>query len=78
MQRLERSSQETIVQPSGRVLVPPQGMHRAISLSSSAELKLPTNGRRNTLDEVSFISERSQFGNLENQRSLSGDHLRPD
>jgi len=52
-------------------------MYRAISLSSSAELKLPTNGR-NTLDEVSFISERSQFGNLENQRSLSGDHLRPE
>ena len=78
MQRQERSSQETIVQPSGRVLVPPRGIHRAISLRSSAELKLPTNGRRNTLDKVSFISERSQFGNPENQRSLSRDHLKPD
>ena len=32
-------------QPWDRVLVPPQGMHVTISLSSSAELKPPTNVR---------------------------------
>ena len=37
MQRQGRRSQETIVQPWGRVLVPPQGIH-IMSLSSSAEL----------------------------------------
>ena len=34
MQRQGRGSQETIVQPWGRVLVPPQGIHITISLSS--------------------------------------------
>ena len=34
------------MQPQGRVLVLPQGIHITVSLSSSAELKLPTNGRR--------------------------------
>ena len=45
MQRQGRSSQETIVQPWGSVLVPPQGKHIRISLSSSTELKPPTYGR---------------------------------
>ena len=44
MQRQGRSSQETIVQPWGRVLVPPQGIHIAISLSS-LRTKPSTNGR---------------------------------
>ena len=44
MQRSERGSQETIVKPWGRVLVPPQEIY-TISLSLSAELKPPTNGR---------------------------------
>ena len=35
MQRQGKSSQETIVQPWVRVLVPPQGIHITISLSSS-------------------------------------------
>ena len=38
-------SHETTVQPWGRVLVPPQEIHRTVSLSLSAELKSPTNGR---------------------------------
>ena len=38
IQRQGRSSQKTIVQPWGRVLVPPQGIHITISLGSSAEL----------------------------------------
>ena len=40
-----RGNQETIVQPWGRVLAPPQGLHITISLSSSTELKPPTSGR---------------------------------
>ena len=43
MQRQGRSSQETIVQPLGRVLVPFQGMYITISLSFYAKLKPPTN-----------------------------------
>ena len=54
MQRQERNSQETTVQPWGRVLVPPQGIH-TISLSSSAELKPPPNGRCN------FLMKHSSF-----------------
>ena len=45
MQRQGRGSQETIVQPWGRVLVQPQGINITISLSSSTELKPPTSGR---------------------------------
>ena len=78
MQRQGRSSQETIVQSRGRVLVPPQGIH-ITSLSSSEELKPPTNGSCYLLDEEFFIPERrSQFDNLDNNRSSSGDCLRPD
>ena len=33
MQRIERSSQDKIVQPWGKVLVPPQVVHRTVSLS---------------------------------------------
>ena len=43
MQRQGRGSQETAVQPGDRILV--QSKHRTGSLGSSAELKLPTNGR---------------------------------
>ena len=38
MQRKRNSSQETIVQPWGRGLVPPKKIHITISLSYSAEL----------------------------------------
>ena len=45
MQRKGGSSQETVVQPWGRVLVPPQGIiHNRIS-ELFTELKTPTNGR---------------------------------
>ena len=37
MRRQGKSSQETILQPWDRVLVPCQGVHRTVSLSSSAE-----------------------------------------
>lgn len=37
--------QETTVQPWGRILPPPQGRRRTMSLSSSAEQKPPRNGR---------------------------------
>ena len=54
MQRSGRSSQETVAQPWGRVLVPPQGIHTTIPLSSSAELKLTTheNNRRGSTEPV--------------------------
>ena len=41
MQRQRRRSQETIVQPWGRVLVLPEGRYITISLSSSAGTKAP-------------------------------------
>ena len=37
--------QETIAEPWGRILVPPQGIYITISLRSSTERKPPTNGR---------------------------------
>ena len=37
MQRQGRNSLETIVPPWGRVLVPPQGLHIAVSLSCFAD-----------------------------------------
>ena len=42
MWRQGRNSQETIVQPWGRVLVPPQGRYITISLSCFAETETPT------------------------------------
>ena len=42
MQQQGRSSQETIVQSWGRILVPPQGIYITISLNSSAGTKAPT------------------------------------
>ena len=36
-QKQGRNSQETIVQPWGKILVPPQGICTTISLSSSEE-----------------------------------------
>ena len=42
MQKEGQSSQETIMQPRGRVLVPPQGIYITVSLSSSAGTKAPT------------------------------------
>ena len=46
MQKPQRSSLETIVQPWSSVLIPPQIIYITISLSSSAELKPPTNGNQ--------------------------------
>ena len=42
MQKQRRSNQETIVQPWGRILVPPEGIHITIPLSSSVGTKAPT------------------------------------
>ena len=42
MQRQGRNGPETIVQPWGRVLVPPQGIHRTVSLSCFANTESPT------------------------------------
>ena len=42
MQKQRRSSQETTVQPWGRVLVPLQGIYITIPLSSSAGTKAST------------------------------------
>ena len=58
--RQGRSSQEARVQPRGRVLVLPQGIHRTVSLSSSAELKPKTNGRC----QRSSFQRRSENDNL--------------
>ena len=41
LQRQERSRRETIVQPWGRVLVPPQGTHITVSSELFIELKPP-------------------------------------
>ena len=38
----EDESKETLVQPWDRVLVPPQGIHRTLSLSFYAETETPT------------------------------------
>ena len=43
MQRQGKNSQEIIVEPQGGALVPLQGICITVSLSSSAELKPPTN-----------------------------------
>ena len=42
METREEQSKETIVQPWGRVLVPPQGIRRTISLSCFADSETPT------------------------------------
>ena len=55
MQKQGRNSQETIVQPWGRVLVPPQGTHITISLSSSAELK------PHQMEDVNCLMKHSSF-----------------
>lgn len=52
MQTPGRSHLETIVQPGGRVLVPPQGIYLTLSSNSSAELKPSTN---EDADEAFFI-----------------------
>ena len=55
MQKQGRSSQETIVQPWVRVLVPPQGIYITITLNSSAGNKTPTQ-----VEDVNFrLSTRS-------------------
>lgn len=64
MQRQGRSSQETIGQPGGRVLVPPQPLKGYTeqylwAFIWGAELKLPTSGRC-LCDEAVFIPEESQ------------------
>ena len=42
MQKHRKDSQQTIVQPWARVLVPPQGIYITIPLSSSARTKAST------------------------------------
>ena len=59
------------VQPWGRVLVPPQGKHIAISWSSSAELIPPPNEDVNYLMKHSSFQRRSQF----NTHHLTPDDL---
>ena len=49
MQRQGRSSQDKIVQPWGRVLVPPQGIHVTISLSCFADTETPTRWEKLTV-----------------------------
>ena len=49
---------ETVVQPSGRALVPPQGIYITISLSSSAELKPPQQ-----MEDVNYLMKHSPFWN---------------
>ena len=46
MQKQERSSQETVVQPWGRVLVPPQGIYITIPLSCLADTETPTRWKK--------------------------------
>ena len=58
MQRPGRRSQETRVQPWGRVLVPLQGICITISLSPSAELKPSRNGRCSLLNGGFFTLGR--------------------
>ena len=49
MQRQGRRSQETIVQPWGRVLVPPQELYITISLSCLADTEVPQVGEVNCM-----------------------------
>ena len=70
MQRSRRSSQETIVQPWGRVLVPPQGIYITISLSSSTELKPTIDGRCHLLDETFIIPESSWCDSLKDYQNM--------
>ena len=42
MWRQGRNSQETIVQPWGKVMIPPQGIHITIPLSCFADTETPT------------------------------------
>ena len=49
MQRQGRNSQETIVQPWGRVLVPPQGIHITTSLSCFADTETPSRWEKLTV-----------------------------
>ena len=58
-----RSSKETIRQPWGRVVVSPQGLHRA-------KLKLQQREDVGCLKKQSSFQRRSQFDNLEKQRSI--------
>ena len=55
MQRQRRSSLEIIVQPWDRTLVPSQGMHITISLSSSAEIK------PHQMEDVNHLMKPSSF-----------------
>ena len=55
MQRQRRSSLEIIVQPWDRTLVPSQGMHITISLSSSAEIK------PHQMEDVNHLMKYSSF-----------------
>ena len=49
METREEQSRETIVQPWGRVLVPPQGIHITISLSCFADIDTPTRWEKLTV-----------------------------
>ena len=64
--------QETLVQPWGRVLVLSQGVHRAISLSSSAELSPHQMENVNYLMRHSSFHRRSQFPIITSLQAISG------
>ena len=72
-QRQRRSSEETIVQLWGRVLVPPQGIHRMISLSSLQNWTPPAPWLApHQMEEVSILNSRDY--SLMASRSSSRDH----
>ena len=66
MQKQGRSSQESIVQTWGRVLVPPQGIQITILLSSFVELKSP--------DKWKMLMKHCLFQKKDHQNQ-SRDHL---
>ena len=64
MQKQVWSRQEAILQLWEGIWVPPQGTHVTVSLSSSAELKTPANGRCWLLDEASFRDQEATWGQI--------------
>ena len=71
VQRHGRSSQEATVQPRGRGLVPPQGIHGAVVLSSFR------NENPKQMEDVSILPSREDQSMI-TSRSSSREHLRTD
>lgn len=71
MQKSERSSQETIIQPWDRVLVPPQGIYLTKSLSSAVGTRVPTQVENGNFRlSTRFLEHCPVTSSLTNQKKL--------